>query len=181
MEKNEYKDKMFEIADAVTMQDVLNHYGFRANRPSGRIPCPFHHGKNANLGYSDKAFSCFVCGAKGNVISFVSLLFNEPNGKAAQRIDADFNLNLFGRKLSFAEARQLERNRADRFREETRRKLRDAKYIRLCSNLHYLEKFIQSHAVKQKDIDGFLAIVIDLKTSIEAQIEDLWEEMSNEK
>jgi DNA primase len=65
------RDAAQEIRDTVSMQDVLDLYGYRPQH--GFIPCPFHGETNASLKvYSGgKGWHCFGCGRGGSVIDFV--------------------------------------------------------------------------------------------------------------
>lgn len=80
-----------QIKSAVSMWDVLDRYGFKVSR-NKRIPCPFHGGKDNNLGVKDEIFHCFVCGEKGDIFDFVMKLFNIPFGKAVNKLCEDFSL-----------------------------------------------------------------------------------------
>jgi DNA primase len=80
-----------QIKSAVSMWDVLERYGFKVGR-NKRIPCPFHGGKDNNLGVKDEIFHCFVCGEKGDIFDFVMKLFNIPFGKAVNKLCEDFSL-----------------------------------------------------------------------------------------
>lgn len=81
------------INDAVSMKDAAQMYiGDRIR--NGRIPCPFHNGKDDNLALYDNCFKCYVCGAKGGVIRFVQMLYKLSPYQAEQKINADFCLGL---------------------------------------------------------------------------------------
>jgi len=182
MERIEYKDILFEIADAVTMQDVLNQYGFPVKRARGRIPCPFHNGKNDNLGYSEHKFSCFVCGEHGNPISFVAKLYGETTSNAAQRIDQDFGLNMYGKKLSYADYKQIERKKEERKAKLDNAKKLEKSYVRLCDLNHALEKAIKCYIkenAKTQEVDKYLAALVNLKSDTERRLDSIWEEMQD--
>lgn len=83
------------IKNTVTMQNALEHYGFRIKR--GFINCPFHSGDHtASLKvYPDKrGWFCFGCGAHGDVISFVGRYFGLSFQDACRKIDHDFGLGV---------------------------------------------------------------------------------------
>ena len=86
-----------KIREAVSMDDVLLHYGFQPSR-YGRIPCPLHNGRDKNFSYKQKNFKCFVCGKSGSVIDFVMELFGIDFRQAALRLDTDFGLGIYGKK-----------------------------------------------------------------------------------
>lgn len=82
-----------EIKERLTLPEIARHYGFTPNR-QGRIPCPFHNGKDPNLGLKDKYYNCFVCGAKGDAIKFVQELFGLNFSDTISKINSDFSLDL---------------------------------------------------------------------------------------
>ena len=99
-----------EIKDRLTLPEIARHYGFTPNR-QGRIPCPFHNGKDPNLGLKDRYYNCFVCGAKGDAIKFVQELFGLNFSDTISKINSDFSLGLpIGKKLD--RRTQLEMNKA---------------------------------------------------------------------
>lgn len=84
------------IKETLSMQQVIEHYGFKANK-AGFIPCFIHKEKTASLKIykePDRGWHCFGCGAGNNSIDFVMKLFNISFNEAIVRIDNDFNLNI---------------------------------------------------------------------------------------
>ena len=81
------------IRDAVSVEDVLKRY-HQLGRAKGRTSCPLHGGTNDNLGYSERVWHCFVCGAKGDVIGFVMQLFGMDFPDAIAKIAQDFGITL---------------------------------------------------------------------------------------
>lgn len=79
------------IREAVTVPRMLEFYGFDLGRKD-RIKCPIHNGTHQNFGYTDKVWHCFVCGAKGDVFSFVQQYFNLNPWQTVEKISDDFNL-----------------------------------------------------------------------------------------
>ena len=110
-----------QIKDALSMQTVVEHYGFEVSR-SGFIKCPFHQGDHTaslKIYPGSCGFHCFGCGAHGSVIDFVMRLFNLNFQQAALRINADFHLGLTSKRPTRAEqSRILEERRAERRGEE---------------------------------------------------------------
>lgn len=53
--------------------------------------CPFHDDHTPSLKLS-RGFHCFGCGAQGDVITFVSMLFGISAGDAARKLSADFGI-----------------------------------------------------------------------------------------
>lgn len=103
-----------EIKSRLNMQSVIGCY-FPSLKPRGnRIPCPIHNGKDYNFSFNDAVYHCFVCGAKGDVISFVQEVFSLSFPDALERLNDDFRLGLvFGRRMTLRERREAD----DRYKE----------------------------------------------------------------
>ena len=98
-----------EIKDRLTLPEIARHYGFKPNR-QGRMPCPFHNGKDPNLGLKDRYYNCFVCGAKGDAIKFVQELFGLNFRDTIIKINSDFSLGLpIGQRIDHRKQLEMER------------------------------------------------------------------------
>ncbi len=103
------------IKQSVTLSQACQTYGIPINR-QGFSRCPFHSGDNTpsfKIYPNDRGFYCFGCGASGDVITFVKMLFNLNFLEAVKKLNADFSLGL-DQKQSYAEYRksqQLHKNR----------------------------------------------------------------------
>lgn len=85
------------------------HYGFDIGR-GNRIACPFHSGKDKNLGFKDDFYHCFVCGTSGDLIKFVREFFGLSFSEAVQKLNSDFGLGLpIGEKLGKRQQLELSR------------------------------------------------------------------------
>ena len=83
------------IHQSVTMDDVIRCFLPDAHPRGHRLPCPMHHGKDLNFSYTKRGYRCFVCGASGDVITFVKEIQGCPTKADAMRtIDREFNLHL---------------------------------------------------------------------------------------
>ena len=131
-----------EIKARLTMQQVVEYYGFQVGR-SGFIKCPFHQGDHtASLKvYSGSGgWHCFGCNAGGTVIDFVMRLFNLNFKQAVLRLNADFRLGLTSSKPDRAarsaalEARREEQRRKDQAEENFRY---------MASELHYWKDVLE--------------------------------------
>lgn len=114
------------IKRSVTMPQILELYGYSTKR-GHRIPCPIHNGEKLNFAYKEHGFNCYVCGAHGDVISFVMQLFGLGFMDACKKIDTDCNLGLnVGGTLDAEKQAEAERVsmmlRAKRERREAERK-----------------------------------------------------------
>ena len=84
-----------DIRDAVTMDDAVAFYAPQIPVRNHRCPCPFHDGKDFNFSFTKVGYRCFVCGATGDVITFVKDLLGLPSRvDAMKRISDDFHLGL---------------------------------------------------------------------------------------
>ena len=102
-------DYASEIKGRLTLPEIARHYGFTPNR-QGRIPCPFHNGKDPNLGLKDRYYNCFVCGAKGDAIKFVQELFGLNFSDTISKINSDFSLGLpIGQRIGRRKQLEMER------------------------------------------------------------------------
>ena len=83
-----------EIKRAVTMEQLLSAYGYRAKR--GRMMCPFHADRNASLQIYAKnnSWYCFGCSKGGSVIDFVMAQEGCNFSTAVRGIDEAFGLHL---------------------------------------------------------------------------------------
>ena len=80
------------IKAAVPVKQAAEHYGLQVNH-NGMACCPFHHDRHPSLKLNEEYFYCFGCGAKGDVIDLVAMLFDLSGYKAAQRLAADFGIS----------------------------------------------------------------------------------------
>ena len=81
------------IKAALDIDRVVSFYGYEPNR-QGFVSCPFHSERTASLKIYPKSnsFYCFGCGAGGDVIDFVRLLYGLDFRQACVRLEADFGL-----------------------------------------------------------------------------------------
>ena len=119
------------VKDAVTMQDVLTSYGLPTSG-HGRIPCPIHGGVKNNFAYKRDYYKCYVCGATGDVISFVMQYRGLSFMDALRELDGLFHLNLpIDDRRELDETAMIEAARRLQERQEAERQ-RDALYSALC-------------------------------------------------
>ena len=85
---------LFEIVKyGVSCREVAERYGVEVNH-YGMALCPFHNDRHPSLYVADDHYHCFACGEHGDVIDFVSKLFQLSLYDAAQKLAADFHLSL---------------------------------------------------------------------------------------
>ena len=97
--KKEWVD-FHAVKEAVTMEMLLDRYGFEFSRKGDQLtgPCPIHQGSNTNqfsVNLEMNAFHCFSpqCGAKGNILDFVSRLEDISIREAALMIQGWFDVD----------------------------------------------------------------------------------------
>ena len=76
----------------VSCREAAERYGVSVNR-QGKALCPFHNDRHPSLYVADDHYYCFACGAHGDVIDFVSKLFQLSLYDAARKLAADFHLS----------------------------------------------------------------------------------------
>lgn len=117
---NNYTNYAAIIKNALAMHQMLEFYGFDIRH--NRIPCPFHNGKNRNLGIKNDYYKCFVCGETGDIIDFVMKYFQIDFQTAVEKLNRDFNLGLnIGQKPSLRSNRE-QKERIRKFTETARAK-----------------------------------------------------------
>lgn len=168
-----------KVYDAVKMRDVISMYTTeRTGAKSGRVACPLHGGKDKNFAYAEDVYHCWVCGAKGNIITFVSEMFGLNSVDALKKIDTDFNLGIVGEHYKPSEKRK-EMTKADMIRAEEYKKSKlDEKYKMACDELNEVNKSILRAAI-ENDFDA-VAKLCDRKHELDYLIDELWEVLTSE-
>lgn len=136
------------IKDSVTVPQMLDFYGFKLG-VGDRMPCPFHNGKDSNLGVKNDFYHCFVCGKSGDVITFVQEYFGESFYNAMSRLNHDFRLGLpIGDKIPTL--RQYRKAEHMAKQAKTNRLLQKVELLRLEMNR---ENSIKKYTALQQIID----------------------------
>lgn len=85
-----------EVKRDIRLGDVLTRYGiYHPDRISYRIPCPLHHGRDANFSVSEDSglWNCFsVCGRGGSVIDLVAALEGIEPKEAVKKLATEFHV-----------------------------------------------------------------------------------------
>lgn len=91
------KYNIFQVVkENIDLMEAIEYYGFQPIR-KGRyywLLCPFHSEKHPSFCINGNTFKCFGCGVHGDVINFVSLLFNLKPIDAVYRLVTDFGIDL---------------------------------------------------------------------------------------
>jgi len=80
------------VKNSINLREAAQLYGIEVNR-YGMALCPFHNDRHPSLYVADDHYYCFACGEHGDVIDFVSRLFQLPLYDAALKLIADFHLD----------------------------------------------------------------------------------------
>ena len=81
-----------EMKERVTARQVAERYGLKVSR-NGMACCPFHNDKHPSMKI-DRNYYCFACGAKGDAVNYVAVLFELSQFEAAKKINEDFSLGI---------------------------------------------------------------------------------------
>ena len=81
-----------EMKERVTARQVAERYGLKVSR-NGMTRCPFHNDKHHSMKI-DQNYYCFACGAKGDAVNYVAVLFGLSQFEAAKKINDDFSLGI---------------------------------------------------------------------------------------
>ena len=81
-----------EVKEQVTARQVAERYGLKV-RQNGMACCPFHNDKHPSMKI-DRNYYCFACGAKGDAVNYVAVLFELSQFEAAKKINEDFSLGI---------------------------------------------------------------------------------------
>jgi DNA primase len=89
------------IKQAVTIEQVLDHYGLKLKRSGKELrgPCPIHKGEGTETFHANtekNAFHCFSCNAKGNVLDLVAAIENCSVRDAALKLKDWFSVRTPG-------------------------------------------------------------------------------------
>lgn len=79
------------VKQSVTTRQAAEMYGLKIRR-NNMASCPFHNDRTPSMKV-DHRFHCFGCGADGDVIDFVSMLYSISNLEAARKIASDFGIS----------------------------------------------------------------------------------------
>ena len=85
---------LFEnIKATVTVRQAAEHYGLKVSR-NNMVSGPFHNDRHPSLKLNEDYFYCFGCGATGDVVDFTARLLGLSAYESAQRLAADFGLDI---------------------------------------------------------------------------------------
>ena len=128
----------------VSTRQAAEMYGIKVNR-NGMAVCPFHTDKNPSMKV-DKRFHCFACQADGDVIDFVSRLFDLPCKEAAIKLADDFGISYDSRHKPTVKPKIREPTAEQIYQKEEARC-----YRVLTDYFHLLRRWETQHAPQTPD------------------------------
>lgn len=136
------------IKQQVPIVDAAEAYGIHVQNK--KALCPFHSDTHPSLFFKDNFFKCFVCDAKGDVITLVSKLFNLTPMQAACRINEDYHLGLSIEKPSSYESSQFRRQQNSR---QAFYNWDMSSYLALRNAYHRVNEIIRTERPEHMDAD----------------------------
>lgn len=126
-----------QIKEALDLRETMEYYGVNFNR-RGYAICPFHSEKTASLSVKNGRFTCFGCGAKGDVIDFVKMYFSISFGQTLIRLNNDFGLGILSEKPSVESIERQKRITEARRKEKEKRMLSRDFYHMVIDHYRFL-------------------------------------------
>lgn len=143
---NKTNDLFQAVKQQVSIIDAAEFYGISVYK--GTAVCPFHQDTHPSLKFKEPFFKCFVCDAKGDVITLVAKLFQCTPIQAALKINKDYHLGFSASGFIPYEAAKL-KQRKNIVKAFSNWEIES--YLLLKSAYQYLMEVIQTKAPKQID------------------------------
>lgn len=168
-------DRREEIKLRVTIADVIRKYSPSSEIKKDVIRCPFHSERTASfrIYQRNNSFYCFGCGIGGDQINFVAKILGISYYDALKRVDEDFMLGIFSRKISKStlQKRIYERERKQ-FEEEKAKLKRQAEENKLINFFKELRNRFESESdnIKLKNAIIFVESWLNVKMDIDGVV-----------
>lgn len=168
-------DRREEIKSRVTITDVIRKYSPSSEIKKDVIRCPFHSERTASFRVyrNNNSFYCFGCGIGGDQINFVAKILDISYYDALKRVDEDFMLGVFSRKISKStlQKRIYERERKQ-FEEEKAKLKRQAEENKLINFFKELRNRFESESdnIKLKNAIIFVESWLNGKMDIDGVV-----------
>ncbi|MBQ3007947.1 MAG: hypothetical protein IJD80_00015 [Oscillospiraceae bacterium] len=128
------------ILSKLIMEQVVQFYAPRKIYRH-RCACPLHNGKDNNFTIYDDSFYCWVCGAAGDLIKFVSLLFGLTYPDAMRKLDRDFRLGVYEKPTLTQHRKNRRQVEQYRRQQEEKQKQADEQFSEYLFNLKELDRY----------------------------------------
>lgn len=159
------------VKDKVNMEDVITQYAGVPTNRMRRIKCPLHRGRNLNFSYNNDFFTCFKCGASGDIYEFVAEYLGVSRWNALKQIDKDFRLGVF-EKVSLIDYYKIEEKIAKRKRELALIEAERQRFVRLVLMRNAADIIMsQCQPTEDDPFPDLYCKAYDFRTSIQSQIE----------
>lgn len=168
-------DRREEIKSRVTIADIIRKYSPSSEIKKDVMRCPFHSERTASFRVyrSTNSFYCFGCGVGGDQINFVAKILDISYYDALKRVDEDFMLGVFSRKISKStlQKRIYERERKQ-FEEEKTKLKRQAEENKLINFFKELRNRFESESdnIKLKNAIIFVESWLNGKMDIDGVV-----------
>lgn len=179
-------DRREEIKSRVTIADVIRKYSPSSEIKKDVIRCPFHSERTASfrIYQRNNSFYCFGCGIGGDQINFVAKFLDISYYEALKRVDEDFMLGVFSRKISKSslQKRIYERERKQ-FEEEKAKLKRQAEENKLINFFKELRNRFESESdnIKLKNAIIFVESWLNGKMDIDGVVTLLSKDYSTDE
>lgn len=129
-----------EIKARVTVEDVLQRYGYDEPDRHGFLSCPLHSGDGTpsfKVYPEGKGWYCFGCHKGGDVITLTRELFHISFQQAILRLDCDFGLGVTGRRTDHREQRRIQSELRKKQKEKEQKEKeyieKETEFFQLCA------------------------------------------------
>lgn len=129
------------VKESVNIVDAAQKYGLEVSRHKKAI-CPFHQDTNPSLSFKDKRYTCFSCGAKGDVIDLVGYLIHSRSAiDTVKELNHTYHLGIeLDRPPDSRYLRQMQRAREEKAAFEAWEKDACIVYAQYCRTLRKWKK-----------------------------------------
>lgn len=140
-----------EIKKQVSTREAAEHYGFKVGR-NGMMKCPFHDDRDPSMKV-DENFICFGCQEKGDVIRFVSKLFDLPPYDTAVKLCKDMGLTVTAENRPEVQPGIRQKARRERTEKQQFEQSVDRVYGVYCDYFHLLNQWAEEYAPRSPTED----------------------------
>lgn len=81
------------VKDNINIVDAAQRYGVAVDR-SNKAVCPFHGDSHPSMSFKNGRFTCFACGARGDVIDLVGRLIQSSAIDTVKELNASYQLGI---------------------------------------------------------------------------------------
>ena len=139
-----FNDKFERIKNDLDLMRVMEAYGVKFRQ--GKCLCVFHDDSKPSMSIKDNRFTCWACGAHGDVFDWVQRQFNISLVQAAKKLCNDFNLPYMQEQLTkhdrlILKRQERHRNAMKKIAESEAERVQK-QYWALCDEYRALKEYI---------------------------------------